>query len=691
MAARFFLSRIRIFLLTVVISLVWLTIAARLVHIQFVKGAECARIAEEQSKGEIDVPAERGRLIDTRGRTLASNLACRSFFAYPSTTADAERIARVVAPYTPSSAGELAGKLRANLDSFTWLCRRLPEREVQHLQEREIAGLFSQKEWKRIYPTNGLGVDLIGMADIDNRGISGLEYALNERLCGRNGCTIIERDAHGRVYRVASRELLQPQNGCDVTLTIDLDWQAVVEAELERGVEAYGALSGTAVFLKPDDGAVLAMISCYPDQRGSRSLKNEAIADLFEPGSVFKLITAAAALEEGKVAPGDIIDCDSGRALFSGKVIRDDKKWDRLAFRDVFRFSSNIGMAKTAVKLGGRKLYKYARDFGFGSKSGIDLPGESAGSLRRPEVWSDHYAASLAMGHGISVNALQLAAAFSVIPSQGDLYQPYIIKQINSPEGEVLEVGSPRRVRHLLSPQTCDTLRQFLAAVVDSGTAKYSKSKIISFSGKTGTAQKPNLQSGGYYQDKYISSFAGYFPQDNPIAVGVVVLDNPQPLHYAGMTAARIFARIAERIASLLKLSTPTQYAAGVHQLTKERIKVPQLTGCTLVGARETLADIDLTVSLVNTGDTVLRQHPPGGSELIAGDELILCLTDQGSTGRSGLTDLVGLSVREAVAQLNQWGYQMELAGYGLVVNVEELTDNNDHNDKRCRLRCSMN
>ena len=250
-----------------------------------------------------------------------------------------------------------------------------------------------------------------------------------------------------------------------------------------------GAQSGIVILLKPNDGAVLAMASCYPHSTAGASQKNESISDVFEPGSVYKLVSAAGALEEGALRPEQRVDCGNGVANFSGKLIHDDHKHGALSVFDVFRYSSNIGIARVALKLGSKNMYKYAKYFGFGRKVGIDLPGEASGLMREPPVWSDFFTASFAMGHGVSITALQLAAAYSVVPSNGTLYQPYIVRDVIGPDGNVVERTQPTKTRTFLSPKTCATLRQFMESVVDSGTAKYSKSDMVDFAGKTGTGQ----------------------------------------------------------------------------------------------------------------------------------------------------------------------------------------------------------
>ncbi len=686
----FFISRSRVYALIIVACLVWLAVVARLINIQLVRGEQYRAISDGQSRGEVEVPYERGRILDAQGRTLAGNSATTSFFAYPPTEAAALEIANVVAPYLNVSRNELRNKLKNRVETFTWMCRRLDAEKAEALESRKLPGLFPQREMERTYPRETLGRDLLGTVDTENQGISGLEYALNTVLNGAPGKTRVERDAVGNIYRVASKDLVDPRNGNDVQLTIDLDWQAIVEQELKDGVDTFSAQSGIAVFLKPNDGAILAMASYYPYSKSAASQKNEAIADVFEPGSVFKLVAIAGALEEGSSRPTDLFDCGNGKAQFSGKWIHDDKKHGSMSVRNIFAFSSNIGTARVACKLGNKTLFKYAKYFGFGMRLGIDMPGEMPGMLREPNKWSDFFTSQLAMGHGVGVTALQLASAFSVVSSEGALYQPYIIRQISTPAGEIVQKHTPTKVRTLLSAETCEVLKQFMKAAVDTGTAKYSKSKVVTFAGKTGTAQKVNLEDGGYYQNAYISSFAGHFPADNPVAVGVIVLDNAQPLHYAGMTSARIFRRIAERISTKEKLSEPELLAAQKAKSAPREIRVPELEGHTLSTVQELLDTIALDVTFLNSGDIISKQVPKPGSVLLEGERLIVQLTsaEPDSLGRYGT--LIGMSVRSAVAQVRQWGYEFDVEGSGFVKQVIDISPDSLASTRSLRLICSV-
>jgi cell division protein FtsI (penicillin-binding protein 3) len=673
MTSGFFISRGRVYFLIGLLCLAWGVIVARLVHIQLAHGDEYFRIASRQTNGEIVVPAERGGIFDDKGRAFAGNIARRSFFAYPQNDQDAARIADEMAPLMGLPAKQLHKTLAARIDAFTWLCRKMPDDKSEQLVASNLPGLFHQKEMQRVYPNENLGRDLLGMVDIDNNGISGLEYALNTRLIGSDGKTRVERDAVGNIYRVASKDVLAPRNGNNVRLTIDLDWQSIVEEELRFGVDTFGAQSGIAILVRPNDGAVLSMAAYYPHSAGGASQKNEAISDVFEPGSVFKLVSAAGALEEGALGPDSRVDCGGGVATFSGKLIHDDHKHGLLSVRDVFRFSSNIGIARVALKLGSKNMYKYAKYFGFGRKVGIDLPGEANGLMREPPVWSDFFTASFAMGHGVSISALQLVAAFSVVPSNGTLYQPYIVKEVVGPDGIVIDRTQPTKIRTFLSPKTCALLRQFMEAVVDSGTAKYSKSDMVDFAGKTGTGQKPDPKNGGYFQNRYTSTFAGYFPSDEPIAVGVVVLDDPQPVHYAGMTSGRIFKRIAERIATVQHLPTSPEYAAKQIKEAPVKIRVPDLQGHTLSTVEDLLDTLGLEIAFINAGDIISRQVPEEGSLLGRGERLILYLADPDTTYTNQLNELVGLSLRSAVPKLMEWGYDFAIQGSGYVKSVVPL------------------
>lgn len=691
MSGGFFISRSRVYLLIFVICLFWTVIAVRIALIQLHDGTRYSAIAANQARGEIQVPAERGRIFDAKGRILAGNIATQSFFAYPQTEEEAEKIAAFAAAVTGERAQTLTRKLKGRVEGFTWLARRLDEEAASRWRISSLPGLYSQRESRRVYPSGGLGRDLMGAVDVDNHGISGLEYALNDVLEGAPGRALVERDAVGNTYRVGSRDLTAPVNGNDVTLTIDLDWQAIVESELRHGVDTFSAQAGMAVFLRPHDGAVLAMASYYPAAGNRASQKNEAIADLFEPGSVFKIVAAAGALEEGVLRPQDRIFCGKGQGTFSNRIIRDDKRWDTLSLQELFTVSSNVGIGKVACRLGAQQLFRYSKYFGFGLKSGIDLPGEMPGSLKEPKVWSDFYTASLAMGHGVSVTSLQLATAFSVIASDGILYQPYIVKEVRSALGNVLHTARPTIVRTVISPQTSATMQQFLRAVVDTGTARSSRSELVTFAGKTGTAQKPNLQTGGYYHDQFVSSFAGHFPAESPIAVGVVILDNAQPLRYAGMTSARIFRRIAERVAALEKLPPPApSYANRTSRKQPKVVKVPSLEGLSRAAAKPLLDSLALQVSYVNEGDLIVKQIPEAGESLTEGERIILHLRSSDSTLHEDCAELVGLSIRHAVDRLLDWGYDFVIEGHGYVRRVVPLSDDARATPRNVKLICSV-
>ncbi len=690
MGGGFFISRGRVYALIVILALVWLALIYRLCSIQLIDGERYRRIADSQSKGEIEVPADRGRILDAQGRTLAGNVARRSFFAYPQTEADAVEIANFIAPYMNTSRSALREKLKGRTEQFTWLCRQVDEEKAKAIAERNLPGLFSQREMQRSYPRETLARDLLGAVDTDNKGISGLELALNQSLTGTAGKSRVERDAVGNIYRVAGKDLVTPANGNDVQLTIDLDWQSIVEEELKHGVDSFSAQSGMIVLLKPNDGAVLAMASYYPHSKSAASQKNEVIADVFEPGSVYKLIATAGALEEGAVGPTDIFDCGNGKAKFGPKWLHDDKKWGSLPVRDIFVFSSNIGTARVACKLGPQMLYKYSKYFGLGMRSGIDVPGEMPGMLSEPRKWNEFWTAQHAMGHGVGVTALQLAAAFNVVASEGCLYQPYLIQKVVSPQGEVLDQHGPTKVRTLLSHETCETMRKFMKAVVDTGTAKWSKSKVVTYAGKTGTAQKVNLETGGYYQNSYISTFAGFFPAENPVAVGVVVLDDAQPVHYAGMTSARIFRRIAERISTKEKIELSPVFAQQKEKFAPRQIRVPDLTGHTLSTVKELLDTLALDISFVAQGDIIARQVPAAGTTLLEGERLIVHLTgaDPDSTGE--FAGLIGMSLRNAIGKVKEWGYDFSVEGSGFVKQVIDTTAENPSANRSLKLICSI-
>jgi cell division protein FtsI (penicillin-binding protein 3) len=529
-------------------------VAGRLYYLQVVRYAHYAERAAVQQQTVVELTPERGTIYDARGRELAVSVQVDSAFAVPRDVADPAALARELAEVL----GTDAGKLRRLLDSdkrFAWVARKLDPPVAEELRRRDLPGIHFLQESKRYYPMRELAAQVLGYVGTDDGGLAGLELVYDDVVAGRSGRRTVLRDA--RRGRVIAPDLAvsAPQPGRDLHLTLDATIQHIVERELARAVEEHHAPRGTAVILDPETGGVLAMASYPgfdPNEFGRASparWRNRAIMDVYEPGSTFKVITAAAAFEAGLVAPGDPFECEMGGITLAGIRIRDHKPFGRLTFAEVMAKSSNVGMIKTALLLGDERLHATVTAFGFGRQTGIDLPGESPGILHPLALWQRQPLAKayVAFGQGIAVTPLQLAAAVGAVANGGVLLKPHVVHaQGTGGDGELL-YSLPPVAGHPIAPASAATLRDVLEGVVTVGTGKGAAVPGYRVAGKTGTAQK--AVAGGYSRSGFVPSFVGFAPAQRPVLVGVVAVDEPQGWEYhGGQVAAPLFGAIAQQV-----------------------------------------------------------------------------------------------------------------------------------------------
>ncbi|MEK6691916.1 MAG: penicillin-binding protein 2, partial [Nitrospirota bacterium] len=396
---------------------------------------------------------------------------------------------------------------------------------------------------------------------MDNKGLEGVELAYEGDMKGEEGWLVLGRDALGRDIFPSNNNYKSPSSGRDLYLTIDEVIQYITEKELVNGVERWRAKSAIAIVMNPRTGEILAMgvrPEFNPNIIGNYKpydWRNRAITDLYEPGSTFKVISAAAALEEGVARVGDLFDCSRGEIEVGGKVMRDAHRHGVLSFTEVIQKSSNIGAIQIGMKLGKERFYKYIKAFGFGEKTGIDLPGESPGKVRVPKEWSGTSIGAVSIGQEIAVSPLQILAAFSAIANDGNLMKPYIVSEVRDNEGRVIKSFTPQVVRKVISENTSKRLTEILKTVVEEGgTATKAAIQGNLVAGKTGTAQKTDPETGSYSNERYVSSFVGYLPAEDPKISIIVVVDEPKGAIYGGSVAAPIFKEIAEQVLTYLKI-----------------------------------------------------------------------------------------------------------------------------------------
>ena len=677
-------KKIRLAIVAALVSLGWLVLAGRLFEIQVVHGSEYGQQAHSQSTGKISVPADRGLLYDRTGREVAINVSCHALYAYPRNKNEVARIHRYLDRLYGWKAGTSRKKFRLHPGRFAWIDRNIAGKRAARVGSDDPSGLFLRQSSRRDYPFGRIGRGILGCTDVDNRGIAGLEFSQDSLLAGRPGLTDYLRDGKRNTYRLRDNPLVAPVPGGSLVLTIDWYLQEIVEEELKEAVKRYGAESGTAVFLSCRTGEILAAAD-YTIREREGTVKLHAVSDCFEPGSVLKVVTAAALLDAGLIDLDEKIYCENGLWQCGRRRLRDDKKYDSLTFNRIIELSSNIGVGKLAQRLGGEALAESLGRFGFGRKFFIELPGEVSGSIGDPGVWSEYNIAALAMGHSISATPLQLAAAMAAVANGGRLYRPQIIGGIISSGGAIEERLEPELLGRVASEESAAILRDCLHGVVDSGTATPAKSDIISLGGKTGTAQIPDPERGGYRRNEYNASFAGYFPAEKPQVAGIVVLNRPRPVHYGGHTSGPTFTRIAERYAMANgdNLRPRTRLMADTDD--SRMITVPDFVGQEIGTARTVAGQLGLETSGGPDEGRVVWQYPPAYRRMPGPSRVVLLVENPDGPL---MADLKGVPLRSAVAALTFLGLEFSIDGRGAVVRQFPQPGARVSEKTTCRLVC---
>ncbi|MBN2135805.1 MAG: PASTA domain-containing protein [Acidobacteria bacterium] len=515
------------------------------VELQFSKRSFLISKKEEQQTGIVKLIPQRGRIIDRNGRSMAMSMDVDSIYAVPYEIENIDKTAREVSEKLRIGYRKVLSKLRSN-KGFVWLKRKVEPYEARAISNADIKGIYSYKENKRYYPHDDLASAVLGFAGIDNDGLAGIEYQYDEILKGKPGAIIALKDA--RRKRITTGQLIKnvPTSGEDIALTIDSTIQQYLEEELNAASTKYKVKQSFGIIMQPYTGEILAIAS-YPSYDLNRYYifspdihKNRAIQIAYEPGSTFKIATAAVALEEKLVKESDKFFCENGSKQIGDRVINDYKPFGTLNFEDIIVYSSNIGILKVGEKIGKEKFYKWLKFFEFGEKTGINLPGENQGILRPTSKWSQDSLASISFGQEISVNSLQLLRFVSAIGNGGYLIKPKIFLGDDP-------LGTTNEKKKILSDRVCESLKHMMIEVVNRGTGKKAQIENYITAGKTGTAQKVGKNGGAYLANKYIASFVGFVPADNPQIAMVIVMDENVGLTDGGDVAAPVFANVAEK------------------------------------------------------------------------------------------------------------------------------------------------
>lgn len=547
----------------------WMAIVGlRLVQLQITRHTELSARAKNQQLGTVETSPTRGLLLDRQGRELARSVDTESFFADPREIQNVSETARKISLVTGLNKDELTAKLRTAKDSnkkFIWLIRRLDLQTASKLDAMTLDGVYSRREPKRYYPHSTLAAHVLGFVGTDEIGLSGVEQYYNEKIRGESGKVFYETDARRRAFE--SYEV-QPHPGQTVVLTIDQTIQFRTEQALFGAVERSRARSGTAIAMDPHTGEILALANApafNPNQPGKDDPEvraNWALQNIYEPGSTFKIVPYAAAIEKGLVTPDDKINCQMGEITVAGRLIHDHKPFGVLTVADALAQSSNVGAIKLALLAGNESMYDFMKRLGFGTRTTIDLPGESPGILRPVNRWQPSSIGSLAMGQEIGVTPLQMAVAYSVLANGGNWVRPHVVREMRGPDGSVLFRAQPE-FRPALKAETVQKLRGMMEGVTLHGTAKSAQVDGYTAAGKTGTAQKIDPKTRAYSATKFIASFVGFAPVSNPAVVIIVVIDEPQGAYHGGDVAAPVFREIAEQILPELSVTPDVETRTG--------------------------------------------------------------------------------------------------------------------------------
>jgi len=628
----------------------WMVIVgARLAQLQISQHDELSARAKNQQLGTVETSPTRGLLLDRQGRELARSVDTASFFADPREIENVIETARKISSVTNQSKDELITKIREAKDAnkkFIWLIRRIDLETATKLDALMLDGVYYRKEPKRYYPNDSLAAHVLGFVGTDEIGLGGVEQFYNEKIRGESGRVFYETDARRRAFE--SYEV-QPHPGQTVVLTIDQSIQYRTEQALLAAVARSHAKSGTAIVMDPHTGEILALANAPafdPNQPGKERPEvrtNWGLQNIYEPGSTFKVVAYSAAIDKGLVTPDDKIDCQMGQITVAGRLIHDGHAYGVLTIADALAKSSNVGAIKLGLLVGNDSMYDYAKRLGFGSKTGIDLPGESGGIFRPVSRWQQSSIGSIAIGQEVGVTPLQMATAYSVIANGGSWVKPHVVREMRTPDGSILFQARPE-LRPALKAGTVEKLRGMMEGVTLHGTARKAQIEGYTAAGKTGTAQKIDPKTHTYSATKYIGSFVGFAPVNDPAVVIIVVIDEPQGAYHGGDVAAPVFREIAEQILPDLSVTPDVETKTAPQLIAEDRNPSPQ----------EVQDEEQRAASL----PTIAKNFSSSR------DVVFTPATKRGAL----MPDLRGQSVRDVFRMCSQLGLNLEAKGEGKAI-----------------------
>ena len=631
-----------------------LAIGVRLVYLQVSIHEWLTERAHDQQQGAIEIGFERGQLADREGRQLARSVETESIFVAPDEIQDAVCVGTVLGKALGVDSAGLVRQISEATTAkrrFVWIARRVLPEQADKISAFHLDGVHSRKEAKRFYPNGSLAAHVLGFVGLDNAGLGGIEQYYNQKISGEPGKLFLERDSLGKAYQSFE---VPSKPGQNVVLTLDQMIQYRAEQALAAAVEKAHAKSGTAIVLDPHTGEILALANAPtfdPNKPGAAKAEtriNQALEYVYEPGSTFKIVAYSAAIEKGLVKPDDTIDCQMGSITVAKRVIHDHHPFGVLTIAEALAKSSNVGAIKLGLKVGDSSMFDFIKQYGFGARTGVELPGETAGILRPLNRWQPSSIGSIAMGQEIGVTPLQVAAAFATVANGGVRIAPHLVREIRSANGATVYRPNPEQHR-VISVDTANALKGMLEGVTLNGTAKKAQLDGYSAAGKTGTAQKIDPKTHGYSKTKHVASFVGFAPVGNPAVVIIVVIDEPSGSYHGGDVAAPVFREIAEQILPDMNVAPDTEIKPTpqmIAQANERPAVVTRLRGDAQVESdlrRATLPEVTRTG---RDGEIVYAA--------VTGNAMVM-------------PDLRGRSVRDVARTCAQLGLQIEARGDGRV------------------------
>ncbi|HHY97795.1 MAG TPA: stage V sporulation protein D [Firmicutes bacterium] len=644
----------------------------RLFYVQVIQYDHFKGLALDQRLYPVPVDARRGTIRDRHGRELAVSVSADSIYAVPAEVKNPDAAAEALSRALGLPRAEILDKLTRK-QATVWIERKVDEDKAHAVKQLELPGIGFTEKGQRFYPKGSLCAHVLGIAGIDNQGLEGLELEYDRYLSGKRGEIEAERDATGREIPGGIHRFVPPVDGCDIYLTIDEVIQYITERELDRAMKETKSKRGIIIAMDPKTGGILAMASrpTYDPNRYSDypavNRRNIALTDAYEPGSTFKIVTAAAALNEGVVRP-ETPFFDPGYIKVEDRYVR---CWlagghGSQTFVEATENSCNPVFASIGLKLGKEKFYQYIRAFGFGERTNVDFPGEASGMLQQEKKVGLVEIANISFGQGISVTPLQLLSALCTIANNGMLMRPYLVQKIVDSNGDLVKEFQPVPVRQVISPETAKELSVILESVVVNGSGTRAQIKGYRVAGKTGTAEKPEA---GRYGEKRISSFLGFAPVDDPRIAVLVVLDEPDcGISYGGVIAAPVFKSIVED--SLRYLKVPAAIVKEDEGKEQEQVEVPNVRGLTFNEAKEVLTSKGFLVRTEGEGEIVAEQVPKPGVKVAEKTCIILYFNDalpynDKENQEVKVPDLKGLDMRSAIIVAGSSDLRVQPEGAG--------------------------